>query len=112
MEGVITGDIFIADGATGTMAKFIEDFRKKYDVEPNKVSLVCYEAVKVIAAAMDMAETDSDYNLISETIRGNTWSTPRGELTFDEKGRAKAPYFYIHEVTGDTVALREAFEVQ
>lgn len=112
MEGVVTGDIFIAEGATGAMADFIEDYREKYDAEPNKVSLVTYEAVKVIAAAMDKAGTDSDYDLISKTIRDNVWETPRGELNFDEKGRAKAPYFYIHTVKGNDVALRETFEVK
>ena len=112
MEGVVTGDIFIAEGATGAMADFINAYREKYNVEPNKVSLVVYEAVKVVAEAMDKAGTDSDYDLIAKTIRDNVWTTPRGELTFDEKGRSKAPFFYIHTVKGDNVALRETFEVK
>jgi branched-chain amino acid transport system substrate-binding protein len=112
MEGVITGDIFIAEGATGDMAKFIDDYKAKYNETPNKVSLVTYEAVKVIAAAMDKAQSDSDYELISETLRGNTWNTPRGSLTFDEKGRAQAPKFYIHVVKGDDVALLDTFDAK
>lgn len=112
MEGVVTGDIFIAEGATGAMADFINAYREKYNVEPNKVSLVVYEAVKVVAEAMDKAGTDSDYDLIAKTIRDNVWTTPRGELTFDEKGRSKAPFFYIHTVKGDNVALRDTFEVK
>lgn len=112
MEGVVTGDIFIAEGATGAMADFINAHREKYNVEPNKVGLVVYEAVKVVAEAMDKAGTDSDYDLIAKTIRDNVWTTPRGELTFDEKGRSKAPFFYIHTVKGDNVALRETFEVK
>jgi len=111
MEGVVTGDIFIAEGAQGDMAAFIEKFRERNKEEPNKVSLVCYEAVKVIAGAMDKAGTDSDYDKIAETLRGNSWTTPRGTLTFDEKGRAKAPNFYIHVVKGDGVALRDTFNV-
>ncbi len=112
MEGVLTGDIFIAEGATGAMAEFIQRFKAKYNEAPNKVSLVTYEAVKVIAAAMDKAGTDSDYDRISKTIRGNTWSTPRGSLAFDDKGRAKAPKFYIHVVKGNDVALLDAFDVK
>ncbi|SMH27654.1 ABC transporter substrate-binding protein [Mesorhizobium australicum] len=112
MEGVVTGDIFIAEGATGAMADYINAHREKYNVEPNKVGLVVYEAVKVVAEAMDKAGTDSDYDLIAKTIRDNVWQTPRGELAFDEKGRSKAPFFYIHTVKGDNVALRETFDVK
>ena len=112
MQGVLTGDIFIADGATGAMADFIARFKAKYNENPNKVSLVAYEAVKVVAAAMDKAGTDSDYAKISKTIRDNTWTTPRGVLSFDDKGRAKAPKFYIQVVKGNDVALLDTFDVK
>ncbi|MEC9435337.1 MAG: ABC transporter substrate-binding protein [Pseudomonadota bacterium] len=112
MEGVITADIFIAEGATGDMAEFIDKFQQANGVAPNKVVLVVYEAVKVVAAAMDKAGTDSDYAKISDTLRAETWTTPRGEIAFDEKGRAKAPYFYIHKVTGEDVSLLDTFEVK
>ncbi|MBS7701402.1 MULTISPECIES: ABC transporter substrate-binding protein [unclassified Chelatococcus] len=112
MEGVLTGDIFIAEGATGAMAEFIKRFKAKYGEDPNKVSLVSYEAVQVIAGAMNKAGSDSDYGLISKTIRTNTWETPRGSLNFDEKGRARAPYFYIHVVKGNDVALLDLFRVK
>ena len=112
MEGVLTGDIFIAEGAVGPMAEFIGHYKAKNGETPNKVSLVVYEAVKVIAAAMDKAGTDSDYTKISKTIRENVWNTPRGSLSFDEKGRAKAPKFYIHVVKGGDVALLETFDVK
>ena len=112
MEGVITADIFIAEGATGDMAEFIDKFQQANGVAPNKVVLVVYEAVKVVAAAMDKAGTDSDYAKISDTLRAETWTTPRGEIAFDENGRAKAPYFYIHKVTGEDVSLLDTFEVK
>ena len=99
MDGVITGDIFLATAATGEMKEFVEEIRKRLDIpNPSKGPLVAYEAVRVIAAAMDKAGTDSDYAKIARTIRENSWHTPRGELKFDEKGRATAPYFYIQQV--------------
>lgn len=112
MEGVITADIFIAEGAEGDMASFIDRFTEQNGVAPNKVSLVVYEAVKVVAGAMDKAGSADDYALISDTLRGNVWTTPRGALSFDENGRAKAPYFYIHKVTGEDVGLLDTFEVE
>lgn len=112
MEGVISGDIFITEGAEGAMRDFIEKARIETGGEPNKVTMVVYEAVTILANAMDAAGTDSDFQAIADTIRAESWTTPRGDLRFDEKGRAMAPYFYIQEVKGETVTLRDVFEVQ
>ncbi|OKO74280.1 branched-chain amino acid ABC transporter substrate-binding protein [Bradyrhizobium sp. AS23.2] len=98
MDGVITGDIFMMS-APGEAAKaFVDAYSGKYNVSPGKGNLIVYEAVHLIAAAMDKAGTDSDYAKISGTIRDNAWPSPRGELRFDAKGRARAPYFYIQRV--------------
>jgi branched-chain amino acid transport system substrate-binding protein len=101
MDGVITGDIFLASAATGDMLPFVDEIQKRLKIaDPSKGPLVAYEAVRVIAAAVDKAGTDSDYAKIAQTLRENSWKTPRGELDFDEKGRARAPYFYIQQVKG------------
>lgn len=112
MEGVISGDIFITEGAEGAMLDFIEKARVETGGEPNKVSMVVYEAIHLMAAAMDKAGTDRDYQKIADTLRAETWATPRGNIGFDDKGRAQAPYFYIQEVKGEGVTLREVFEVK
>ncbi len=100
MDGVITGEIFVASSPAESNKKFVEDYRKKWNTDPGKGNLVTYEAVILIAAAMDKAGTDSDYEKISKTIRANKWASPRGELSFDAKGRATAPNFYIQQVKG------------
>lgn len=100
MDGVITGEIFIVSMPGEANKKFVEDFRNKWNADPGKGNLVSYEAVSLIAAAMDKAGTVSDYDKISKTIRDNKWPSPRGELKFDAKGRATAPYFYIQQVKG------------
>lgn len=105
MDGVITGDIFSAtDNATETQ-RFVKAFRSKYNADPGKVHLVVYESVKVVAGAMDKAKTAGNYAALSQTLRENTWSTPRGTLRFDARGRAHAPYFYIQRVKGASLEL-------
>jgi branched-chain amino acid transport system substrate-binding protein len=98
MNGVITGEIFMVPAPTEASKAFVDAYTKKYNVSPGKGNLVIYEAVHLIAAAMDKAGSDSDYDKISKTIRDNVWPTPRGELKFDAKGRAHAPYFFIQQV--------------
>ncbi len=106
MENVYTGDIYangVAEGADGKA--FIEAFRKVYGMDPGKAELVMYESVAVIAGAMDKARSDSDYARISAAIRGGEWTSPRGTLRFDEKGRTVAPVFYIQQVRGSDLKV-------
>lgn len=112
MDGVITGEIFMVPGADDKANAFIEAYRKKFNVDPGKGNLVIYESVKMITAAMDKAGTDSDYNKISQTIRDNAWPSPRGELKFDAKGRARAPNFYIQQVKGGKLTQLEVVNVK
>jgi branched-chain amino acid transport system substrate-binding protein len=100
MDGVITGEIFMVPSQQEATKPFIAEYEKKFNVSPGKGQLVIYEAIQVIAGAMDKAGTDSDYDKIAKAIRDNAWKTPRGELKFDAKGRARAPYFFIQQVKG------------
>ena len=105
MDGVITGDIFSSTDQAPDTQNFVRAFRKKYNADPGKVHLVVYEGVKVLAAAMDKAKTSNDYAAIEKAMRDNAWSTPRGTLRFDAKGRANAPFFYIQRVKGTSLEL-------
>jgi branched-chain amino acid transport system substrate-binding protein len=99
MDGVVTGEIYMPSLEGDANKAFVEAYKKKNaGVEPGKGPLVSYEAVKVIAEGMNKAGTDSNYDKIAEAIRGNTFATPRGELKFDAKGRAVAPYFFIQQI--------------
>jgi branched-chain amino acid transport system substrate-binding protein len=100
MDGVITGEIFMVPSQQEETKPFISEYEKKWSASPGKGQLVIYEAIQVIAGAMDKAGTDSDYDKIAKVIRENAWATPRGELRFDTKGRARAPYFFIQQVKG------------
>jgi branched-chain amino acid transport system substrate-binding protein len=111
MDGVITGEIFMVPSQQEETKPFIAEFEKKFNVSPGKGNLVIYEAVNMIAAAMNKAGTDSDYDKISKTIRDNAWPSPRGELKFDAKGRARAPYFFIQQVKGGKLTQLEMVKV-
>lgn len=98
MNGVITGEIFMASDPGAEGKEFVENYQKKFNSVPGKGELVIFEAINLIASAMDKAGTDSDYDKISNVIREGAWQSPRGLLKFDEKGRSRAPYFYIQRI--------------
>lgn len=105
MNGVITGEIFVVSEDSPANQAFVAEVRKKAGIDPSKSTLVAYEGITVIASALDKAGTDSDYNKIAQTIRDNVWTTPRGDLKFDEKGRSTAPFFYIQQVKDGELVL-------
>lgn len=112
MDGVITGEIFMVPAPTEETKAFIDAYTKKYNADPGKGNLVIYEAVHLIAAAMDKAGTATDYAKISKTIRDNAWQSPRGALKFDAKGRARAPYFFIQQVKDGKLTQLEVMKTQ
>jgi len=107
MNGVYTGEIFMATDPGPEGKEFVDNYQKKFNILPGKGELVIFESINLIAAAMDKAGTDSDYAKISKTIREGTWPSPRGQLKFDEKGRARAPYFYIQRVENGNIVQVE-----
>jgi branched-chain amino acid transport system substrate-binding protein len=111
MDGVITGEIFMVPSQVAETKAFIDAYVAKYNVNPGKGNLVIFEAVNLIAAAMDKAATDSDYEKLSKTIRENSWPSPRGQLKFDGKGRARAPYFFIQQVKEGKLTQLEMMRV-
>jgi len=112
MDGVITGEIFMASSQLPETKAFIDAYVAKFGTNPGKGNLVIYEAMNVIAGAMDKAGTDSDYDKLSKTIRENAWPSPRGELKFDAKGRAQAPYFFIQQVKDGKITQLEMVKAQ
>lgn len=107
MNGVYTGEIFMATDPGPDGKEFIEGYQKKLNNLPGKGELVIFEAINLIASAMDKAGTDSDYGKISKVIREGAWPSPRGLLKFDEKGRARAPYFYIQRIDNGNIVQVE-----
>lgn len=107
MNGVITGEIFMASDPGAEGKEFVENYQKRFNSAPGKGELVIFEAINLIASAMDKAGTDSDYDKISKVIREGAWQSPRGLLKFDEKGRSRAPYFYIQRIDNGTLVQVE-----
>lgn len=109
MNGIVTGDIYAPTLDTEANKAFVEEFSKRNDGKlPGKGELVSYEALHAIAAAMDEAGSTDDYDKIAEAMKSMELATPRGTLSFGEKGRASAESFFIQTVEdGDLKVISE-----
>jgi branched-chain amino acid transport system substrate-binding protein len=109
INGIITGDIYAPSLDTEANQAFVEKFSARNEGKlPGKGELTSYEALLAIAAAMDEAGRDTDYPAIAKAMNDLELDTPRGRLTFGDKGRASAESFFIQTVEdGELVVLTE-----
>jgi branched-chain amino acid transport system substrate-binding protein len=98
MEGVITGDIYVSTLDSPENEAFVAAIEDEYQTLPGKSELVNYESVYALCTAMQNAGTSTDQEKIAQALADLELPTPRGTLTFGEKGRAVAPSFFIQQV--------------
>ena len=83
---------FQPDPRKNSEAKELVDRFRKQNYEPEGYTLYTYAAVQVWAAAAKKAGT-FDAVKLADAIRGNSFDTVIGKLTFDNKGDVKNPEY-------------------
>jgi len=94
-EGAVSADIYVPNIQNDLNKAFVAAFQKAHGDKPDKAAMIGFETVWVLAKAMDQAKSTDDPTKIAETIRSNTWATPRGDIRFDQNGQASGKYYVI-----------------
>jgi branched-chain amino acid transport system substrate-binding protein len=81
-EGVISADLYLNTLDNPMNKEFVAAFEKKFNYQPEKIQVLGFEAVWLIAKAMDEAGSSSDYQAISDIIAGKEWDMPRGKVKY------------------------------
>jgi branched-chain amino acid transport system substrate-binding protein len=87
-EGTIGVDIYLPEYDTPLNRKFVATYVAKHRVTPDKLELLGFETVWIVAQAIAKAGTATDMKKIAATMRSGEWETPRGRVTFDKSGQA------------------------
>lgn len=99
MNGVLTGDVYSPGIDNEHNEQFVRAMNEKFpDAAITKVQELNYEGIYALCDAMTSANSKTDQEAIAEAMRRLSVETPRGLVTFGEKGRAQAPGFFIQEV--------------
>jgi branched-chain amino acid transport system substrate-binding protein len=61
---------------------WLDDYQERYDDYPRIGSIVGYNAIKAIAAALEATGGETDVEALIEAMRSVTFETPQGELEF------------------------------
>lgn len=105
LKGAFSADIYGSDIDTPANKEFAKKFTGLYHVDPQKVNLVGYEGVKVLAQAIDKAGTASDPEKLASALKSTSFDTPRGTLTFDKNGKSAQVPLFIQQVTDGAVTV-------
>ena len=85
-DGIVVGAIFNPADIRPEVKKFIEDFTKEYDKPPGAYSAQGYDAVKILAAAIERA-ADPDSAALADHLRGlKNWPGVASYHSFDQNG--------------------------
>jgi branched-chain amino acid transport system substrate-binding protein len=103
-KGAVSVDIYIPGMKNDLNAEFTKRFEAAYGALPEKVEELNFEAIWILAHAIEKAGTADDLSAVAEVIRSNSWDTPRGDVTFDSEGQAQGKTFVITVKDGQIVA--------
>lgn len=94
LNGVISSDNWLPSLESPANKAFLAAFKEAFpEDQPQFYHAVGYDSIMVIALAMEKAQTADDWKKIAEAMHGLTYESPRGTLTFDEKGQLKLKTF-------------------
>jgi branched-chain amino acid transport system substrate-binding protein len=87
-NGTLSVDIYLPDYDAPLNRRFVLAFRAKHHADPDKLELLGFESVWIVAQAIEKSGTATDMVKLASTLHGGEWDSPRGRLTFDKSGQA------------------------
>lgn len=107
VNGLMASDNYVPASTTQANQLFLERLAKRYPDDPAQLyHAVAYDAIMVIAQAMNAAGTADDWQKIAEEMHKVSYDSPRGPLTFDEKGQVALEPFLVQVVDGKMVEAK------
>jgi len=89
-EGAFSADIYVPSLDNALNKRFVAAYQEKFKETPEKIELLGFESIWLIAKAMQKAGTADDTAKVAKLLHDEKWETPRGQLTFDKNGQAQS----------------------
>lgn len=85
-EGTIIGSVFNPDLDRPEVKRFVTDFSEEYKEMPSAYAALGYDAVKMLAAAIEKSDVQNRSTVAKELVNLGRWPGVSGIHEFDEKG--------------------------
>lgn len=99
-EGIITGSTWSKNADSPGNQAFIQNYRAKYNVDPDGFAAGGYTTVKILAAALQNAGS-TDPAAIRDALAAIDIPTIAGQFSFDANGDPNTPVFVAIVENGD-----------
>lgn len=94
MEGAVEAAAWLPQLDSPASKAFVEKFTTTYDEAPNNHAYVHWDTVNLLAAAIKQAGS-ADKNKVRETLSTIKYTSPIGEVTFDDHNQARLPMILL-----------------
>lgn len=85
VEGTVVASVFHPDEPRPAVRDFVRRFRARYGVDPDPASAVAYDALRLLARAMQSAGTPAPA-AVAEALHSLEWRGVTGDFAFDTRG--------------------------
>jgi len=85
-EGTVIGSIFNPDDPRPEVKTFVENFKQKYKQDPTAYSAQGYDAVKLLAAAIEQCKSAEPSQIAGQLRKFKDWPGVAGYHTFNSSG--------------------------
>jgi len=99
-EGVVVFTNYSPYSNRAQLEQFKNSYRQKYNEEPDVWAIQGYEALQIIAHAIEQTKSYSPAVLADYLHHMEPWSTVSGEITFNENGEIEGKEVYKKVVMG------------
>ncbi|MCT8974309.1 ABC transporter substrate-binding protein [Microbaculum marinisediminis] len=106
LEGVYSVSLFAPDSDNPKLKAWVEQYNEMFDNEPSFIGSLGAQAVELLAGAIDEAGSARDYEKIAAALRGHSWDTLLGTITFDDIGQAMQNIYLIQVKDGKITSVK------
>jgi branched-chain amino acid transport system substrate-binding protein len=92
VEGLYTNASFFAEDPAPEVQQYVQEFQKRYDATPNFHAALAYDAIMLLADAIERAGTTESEPLREELAKTKDFPGLTGEITFTPAGDAIKKY--------------------
>ena len=106
LDGVYSVSLYAPDSDNPLLKAWVEKYKSMFTNEPSFIGSLGAQAVEVLAGAMEEAGDPRDYDKIAAALRGRTWDTLLGSITFDEIGQAIQNIYLVQVKDGKITSVK------
>ena len=103
-NGIVGASRFVASIPTPAAKKFTEEYRARYDMDPEKYAQAGYDCAKMIAQAIDTANS-TDREAVRSALAAIQYEGPQGKATFDANNQLQISEYIVMAQDGQIVVV-------